>query len=87
MDMSQDNERDMQISKEVDGLGLDCPEPLMLLRKSVKDSAVGDLIALYSDDPVSLRDVPAFCDFMGHELVSMPDAEHPHRFVIRKGGA
>lgn len=74
-----------QAIKEVNGLGLDCPEPLMLLRKCVKDSQAGDLIKLYSDDPVSLRDVPAFCEFMGHELISMPDEEHPHCFLIRKG--
>lgn len=73
--------------KEVNGLGLDCPEPLMLLRKCVRESKAGELIALYSDDPVSLRDVPAFCDFMHHELISLPDAKHPHRFLIRKGGA
>lgn len=71
---------------KVDGLGLSCPEPLMLLRKCVKDSPEGQLIALYSDDPVSLRDVPAFCDFMHHKLLSLPDDKHPHRFLIRKGG-
>ena len=71
----------------VDGMGLSCPEPLMLLRKCIRESAAGQLIELRSDDPVSLRDVPAFCSFMDHELVSMPDEEHPHRFLIRKGGA
>ena len=71
--------------KTVNGLGLDCPEPLMLLRKCVRDSASGQLIALLSDDPVSLRDVPAFCEFMHHELVALPDEKHPHRFLVRKG--
>ena len=51
-----------EVSATVDGLGLSCPEPLMLLRKQVRASKSGDLIALLSDDPVSLRDVPAFCD-------------------------
>lgn len=76
---------DANINATVDGLGLSCPEPLMLLRKQVRASKSGDLIALLSDDPVSLRDVPAFCDFMHHTLVSLPDAQHPHRFLIRKG--
>lgn len=70
----------------VDGRGLTCPEPLMLLRKYVRTSEVGQLIELISEDPVSLRDVPAYCEFMNHELVAMPDKEHPHRFLIRKGG-
>ena len=67
----------------VDALGLSCPEPLMLLRAAVRRSEPGTLIELYSEDPVSLRDVPAYCEFIGHELVSLPDAEHPHRFVIK----
>ena len=71
--------------KSVNGLGLSCPEPLMLLRLCIRKSASGQLIELLSDDPVSLRDVPAFCSFMNHELVAMPDADHPHRYIIRKG--
>ncbi len=67
----------------VDAHGLSCPEPLMLLRAAVRRSEPGTLIELYSEDPVSLRDVPAYCEFIGHELVSLPDAEHPHRFVIK----
>ncbi|HIV16043.1 MAG TPA: sulfurtransferase TusA family protein [Candidatus Avisuccinivibrio pullicola] len=55
----------------------------MLLRAAVRRSEPGTLIELYSEDPVSLRDVPAYCEFIGHELVSLPDAEHPHRFVIK----
>lgn len=69
----------------VDGMGLECPEPLMLLRKCVREAKEGQLIALLSEDPVSLRDVPAYCEFMHHTLVSMPSPEHPHRYLIRKG--
>lgn len=84
--LTTNSETESQSITKVDGLGLSCPEPLMLLRKCVKDSPDGQLIALYSDDPVSLRDVPAFCDFMHHKLISLPDDKHPHRFLIRKGG-
>lgn len=73
--------------KEVNCLGLSCPEPLMLLRKCIRESLDGQLIELLSDDPVSLRDVPAFCDFMSHTLLRMPDSEHPHSFLIKKGKA
>lgn len=69
----------------VNGLGLSCPEPLMMLRKAVREASCGQIIELLSDDPVSLRDVPAFCSFMSHELLSLPDESHPHRFLIRKG--
>lgn len=82
---STEQDATLKVSSTVNGLGLSCPEPLMLLRQRVRASKSGDLIELLSDDPVSLRDVPAFCDFMHHTLVSLPDAAHPHRFLIRKG--
>ncbi len=69
--------------KKITALGLSCPEPLMLLRNEIRKCEGGELIELYSDDPVSLRDVPAFCNFIGHELIALPDEEHPHRFLIK----
>lgn len=71
----------------IDGSGLECPEPLMLLRKGVREAKEGQLIELLSEDPVSLRDVPAYCEFMHHTLVRMPSPEHPHSFLIRKGSS
>lgn len=71
-------------NETLDCRGLSCPEPLTLLRNLVRKSAPGQEITLLSDDPVSLRDVPAFCNFMGHTLISLPDDKHPHRFIIKK---
>ena len=78
-------ESSLDTPKQVNGLGLSCPEPLMLLRKCLRESESGQLIELLSDDPVSLRDVPALCEFMNHTLLSLPDEAHPHRFLVRKG--
>ncbi len=69
----------------IDARGLSCPEPLMLVRARMRTLQPGDELILLSDDPVSLRDVPAYCRYLGHELLSLPDAEHPCRFVLRRG--
>ena len=53
----------------IDARGLRCPEPL----------------ELWSDDPVSARDVPAYCRFLGHELIAAPDQDHPCRYIVKKG--
>lgn len=66
----------------IDASGLSCPEPLMLLRNAIRTHEGGTVFVLISEDPVSLRDVPAFCSFMGHTLLSLPDDNHPHRYVI-----
>lgn len=68
----------------LDCLGMSCPEPLTILRNKVRNSQPGQIIELLSDDPVSLRDIPAFCNFMKHELLSMPSDETPNLFVIKK---
>ena len=71
-------------NKTLDCRGLSCPAPLTQLRHLGRKAEPGQEITLLSDDPVSLRDVPAFCNFMGHKLVSLPDDQHPHRFIIKK---
>lgn len=71
----------------IDARGLSCPEPLMLVKARMRSLQPGDELILLSDDPVSRRDVPAYCRYLGHELLALPDEDHPCRFVLRKGGA
>ena len=68
----------------LDCSGMSCPEPLMMLRNAIRKAPQGQIIEIISEDPVSLRDIPAFCNFMHHSLLSMPDKDHPHLFVIQK---
>lgn len=63
---------------------MSCPEPLILLKKAIRDSVEGDIVEVLSDDPVSLRDFPAYCKFMKHELLSMPNEKNPYLFRIKK---
>lgn len=66
-------------------LGLTCPEPLTLLRNTIRHAAPRQIIELLSDDPVSLRDIPAFCKFMHHTLVRQPETPDEFLFIIKKG--
>lgn len=68
---------------KLDCRGLCCPEPLTILRNAVRAGLPGQVFELLSDDPVSLRDIPAFCKFMNHTLVSLPD-EKIHVFSSLK---
>ena len=63
---------------------LRCPEPLMLLKAKMRTIASGDTVELLSDDPVSQRDVPAYCKFLGHHLLESPSPEHPYRYIVQK---
>lgn len=70
---------------ELDTLGLRCPEPVMMLRVAMRKLAVGDELTVIADDPATTRDIPSFCRFMDHELISAQTAELPYRYLIRKG--
>lgn len=72
---------------ELDARGLRCPEPVMLLHGAVADLAPGDLLRVRATDPTTERDIPQFCRFLGHELVSVEiEASGERVFLLRRGG-
>lgn len=71
----------------LDARGLFCPEPVMLLHQSVATMAAGELLKLVATDPSTERDVPRFCEFLGHQLVEQSRCEGEYHYVIRKADA
>lgn len=72
----------------LDARGLFCPEPVMMLHNKVRDMQPGELLEVLATDPSTTRDIPKFCRFLGHELVSQEvigDGSE-YRYCIRKGG-
>jgi tRNA 2-thiouridine synthesizing protein A len=53
----------------LDAAGLYCPEPVMLLHGVVRRASAGEIIHVLATDPSSVRDIPKFCQFLGHELL------------------
>lgn len=74
------------IHKRLDARGLVCPEPVMLLHRTVREVAAGELIEMVATDPSTERDVPKFCLYLGHELVSETQDGGEYRYYIRKSG-
>ncbi|HBV5424506.1 TPA: sulfurtransferase TusA [Klebsiella pneumoniae] len=68
----------------LDALGLRCPEPVMMVRKTVRAMLVGETLLIIADDPATTRDIPGFCRFMEHELVAQETEALPYRYLIRK---
>lgn len=71
--------------KTLDALGLRCPEPVMMVRKTVRHMAAGQTLLVVADDPATTRDIPGFCRFMDHELLQSETDQLPYRYLIRKG--
>ena len=60
---------DIQVDKEVDARGLNCPLPILRAKKALAELASGQLLKVVSTDGGSLRDFQAFAKQTGNELV------------------
>jgi len=69
----------------LDAQGLRCPEPVMMVRKTVRTMQSGETLLIIADDPATTRDIPGFCTFMEHELVAQATESLPYRYLVRKG--
>lgn len=72
------------IDKYLDTSGLMCPEPVMLLHKVVREITVGGVLEVIATDPSTLRDIPKFCHFLGHELMLQESRDKDYRYLIKK---
>ena len=43
---------------QLDTLGLRCPEPVMVIRKTVRKLEDGAVLEIIADDPATTRDIP-----------------------------
>ena len=59
----------MDVQKEVDTRGLNCPRPILKAKNALAELPAGDLLKVLATDPGSLRDFQAFARQTGHELV------------------
>ncbi|MDW6002344.1 sulfurtransferase TusA [Vibrio mangrovi] len=65
--------------------GLRCPEPVMMVRKTIRSMKDGEKLLVIADDPSTTRDIPSFCRFMDHQLLASQIEQVPYQFLIQKG--
>jgi tRNA 2-thiouridine synthesizing protein A len=69
----------------IDARGLNCPLPVLRLRKRLQSLPVGAAVELLATDRAALRDVPAFCEAQGHSVTVTEDQGSALRFQVLKG--
>jgi tRNA 2-thiouridine synthesizing protein A len=72
--------------QQVDATGLRCPEPVMLLHAAIRRAGVGDVVCLTATDPSTQRDVPSFCEFLGHSLLETNLNQEQFVYRVKKAG-
>ncbi|MDF1485043.1 sulfurtransferase TusA family protein [Ramlibacter sp. H39-3-26] len=74
----------MEISKEIDTRGLNCPLPILRAKKALAELASGQLLKVVATDPGSLRDFQAFARQTGNELVEQQTVGEEFVHVLRR---
>lgn len=69
--------------EEMDLSGLLCPEPVMMLHAKVREVPDGHIIRVIATDPSTTRDIPRFCQFLGHELVINREEAGRYIYIFR----
>ena len=72
------------ISRTVDARGSFCPGPLMELIRAIKESEVGDTIAVWSADKGSKVDIPKWVEKSGNSLVGVFTRDGYDEIVVEK---
>ena len=60
---------DYAVVKTLDYKGLACPMPVVKISQQIGTVAIGDVVEVYTTDPGSLSDFPAWAKTMGHEIL------------------
>jgi tRNA 2-thiouridine synthesizing protein A len=74
----------MQIDKEVDTRGLNCPLPILKAKKALAEMQSGQTLKVVSSDAGSVRDFQAFAKQTGNELLEQETVGNEFIHVMRR---
>ena len=74
----------MSEETELDARGLLCPLPVLKAAKRLRGMAPGEVLAVLTDDPAAVIDIPHYCTESGNTLLSEKALPDGHAFRILK---
>ena len=74
----------MNIYKELDTRGLNCPLPILKAKKALADMKSGELLRIVSTDSGSTRDFQAFARQTGNDLIEQLTAGNDFIHVLKR---
>ena len=70
--------------RELDCLGLYCPEPVFRARQEIDKLDVGQVLELIADDPAAEEDIPRLVKNIGQKLLEINNENGEIHFFIKK---
>ncbi len=78
----------IQADVKLDTLGYFCPMPIIMTSKKIKELQLGQVLEVVSDDEGIKKDMPAWCQTTGHEMVGLEEdvdqAKRIYKAFVRK---
>ena len=74
----------IEVDKELDARGLNCPLPILRTKKALTDMTSGQVLKILATDPGSVKDFQAFSKQTGHALIQHEEADSVHTFLMRR---
>ena len=68
----------------LDAKGLNCPLPILKVKKALKGMEAGQVLEILSTDPGSVADFAAFCNQTGNELLGSGQDGDIYTFEIKR---
>ncbi len=73
-------------SEELDVTGHKCPVPVLRARRILEGMPKGGVLKLLATDPMTLIDIPHFCQENNYDILKMAEDDSILYFLINKTG-
>ena len=74
----------IEFDLEVDASGLNCPLPLLRLKKGLIEIEGGGVVKIIATDPAAHLDIGVYADQTGHKIIEFLKENGKQIFYIRK---
>ena len=68
---------------KLDTLGYFCPMPIIMTMKKFKELTLGQILEVVSDDEGIKKDMPAWCETTGHEMVGLEEEQSASKRIYK----
>ncbi|EMI9090333.1 MULTISPECIES: sulfurtransferase TusA family protein [unclassified Bacillus (in: firmicutes)] len=74
----------MNVKQVLDATGLACPMPIVRTKKAMDTLQTGEVLEVHVTDKGSVKDIPAWANKGGHEIVKHVEEADVLKFWIKK---
>ncbi|WXG39240.1 MAG: sulfurtransferase TusA family protein [Candidatus Freyarchaeum deiterrae] len=76
---------DQSVNKVLDCRGMNCPVPIVKMKKEMDEMKPGEVLKVLCTDPGSKRDFESWCRKTGNKLLEQYESDGVFTYIVRKG--